>query len=527
MLALAAAESALGPLSEWWRGFEYVPAPIGFELRTHIDSQSMTANLYHKDFKPMHERDLPLLKQLHGNTLLLQVPLYRKLSDQTGEFLKRAAKNHGLRSVASFPLLKMTRALAKHAPKVVADDQAADVLRFAEKAKNLSGVVLGENLFLALGARPSPWELSGEQRVERLGDALAETRLRRLHAELIHEIARRWNNASEVSSTGALALTVRAGDLLDPEVWPLYRKSLNLLPSPQRLLVRVNWRVTLDDEEDEQGRHALDDHTHNLHKRLWWLKKKLPDLSVVFVLSAPAFVQDDSDAALHQNETLMNALDAFDELAIAPPDIAGANESCTAEARPLIGGVIVDSWADTWSREDDAQNHNLCRPTTPLAHAACHVQHLGMFAQYNNFWGKHCLAARPAVDALRNHRLWGDASAASASLVGNASLCAVDANVFAFKDWRKMVNHTLHLELREAWDMTLKKKERTGEEGRRTKRKDWRGWFFFTTFKVHVFGLLFFLFPAAWAYAGQLLLLGAFAASLTSSSSSPTVTLAP
>ena len=73
-----------------------------------------------------------------------------------------------------------------------------------------------------------------------------------------------------------------------------------------------------------------------------------------------------------------------------------------------------------------------------------------MFAQYNNFWGKHCLAARPAVDALRNHRLWGDASAASASLVGNASLCAVDANVFAFKDWRKMVNHTLHLELREA-----------------------------------------------------------------------------
>ena len=66
----------------------------------------------------MHERDLPLLKQLHGNTLLLQVPLYRKLSDQTGEFLKRAAKNHGLRSVASFPLLKMTRALAKHARRL-------------------------------------------------------------------------------------------------------------------------------------------------------------------------------------------------------------------------------------------------------------------------------------------------------------------------------------------------------------------------------------------------------------------------
>ena len=151
-----------------------------------------------------------------------------------------------------------------------------------------------------------PWGLSGEQRVERLGDALAETRLRKLHAELIHEIAKRWNNASEVNTTGALALTVRAGDLLDPEVWPLYRKALNLLPSPQRLLVRVNWRVTLDDEEDEQGRHALDDHTHNLHKRLWWLKKKLPDLSVVFVLSAPAFVQDDSDAD-HQNETLMNA----------------------------------------------------------------------------------------------------------------------------------------------------------------------------------------------------------------------------
>ena len=60
--ALVAAESALHPPPDWWRGFEYVPAPIGFELRTHIDSQSMTANLYHKDFKPMHERDLPLLK---------------------------------------------------------------------------------------------------------------------------------------------------------------------------------------------------------------------------------------------------------------------------------------------------------------------------------------------------------------------------------------------------------------------------------------------------------------------------------
>ena len=74
-LALAAAETALRPPSDWWRGFEYVPAPIGFELRTHIDSQSMTANLYHKDFKPMHERDLPLLKQLHGNTLQQQLSL--------------------------------------------------------------------------------------------------------------------------------------------------------------------------------------------------------------------------------------------------------------------------------------------------------------------------------------------------------------------------------------------------------------------------------------------------------------------
>ena len=145
-----------------------MPAPIGFELRTHIDSQSMTANLYHKDFKPMHERDLPLLKQLHGNTLLLQVPLYRKLSDQTGEFLKRASKNHGLRSVASFPLLKMTRALAKHAP-VVADDQAADVLRFAGRRKTFRASSSART-FSALGARPSPWELSGEQRVERLGD---------------------------------------------------------------------------------------------------------------------------------------------------------------------------------------------------------------------------------------------------------------------------------------------------------------------------------------------------------------------
>ena len=242
-LALAAAETALRPISDWWRGCEYVPAPIGFELRTHIDSQSMTANLYHKDFKPMHERDLPLLKQLHGNTLLLQVPLYRKLSDQTGEFLKRAAKNHNLRSIASFPLLKMTRALAKHAPSEVAKHQAADVLRFAEKAKNLSGIALGKNLILALGARPSPWELSGEQRVERLGDALAETRLRKLHAELIHEIAKRWNNASDVSTTGALALTVRAGDLLDPEVWPLHRKSLNLAVVAQEEAARPQRRL--------------------------------------------------------------------------------------------------------------------------------------------------------------------------------------------------------------------------------------------------------------------------------------------
>ena len=70
---------------------------------------------------------------------------------------------------------------------------------------------------------------------------------------------------------------------------------------------------------------------------------------------------------------LMGEEPCWGELAIAPPDIAGANESCAAEPRPLIGGVIIDSWADTWSREDDAQNHNLCRPTTPLAHAACHV----------------------------------------------------------------------------------------------------------------------------------------------------------
>ena len=94
-------------------------------------------------------------------------------------------------------------------PAVVAADNVRDVLQFAAKAKNLSGITIGKNLFLALGARPSPWELSGEQRVERLGDALAETRLRKLHAEMIHEIAKRWNNASEVNSTGALALTVR------------------------------------------------------------------------------------------------------------------------------------------------------------------------------------------------------------------------------------------------------------------------------------------------------------------------------
>ena len=324
-------------------GLRYVPLPIGM-------SSTRYTSIYDREYEALHERDLKWMLEL-SNVLVVQPPLPGLATDQKAPFRRFSVfynrlmdKKHELGSevklIFAFSLVPYKRVLEnlKVTEEQIAKDFVFDLKKFAAQALKAHYC---DAISIAIGARPEKWEVVVDR------DRYAKV-LEKINVEINQD---RKDPKPQLPADLSVAWSVRLEDLLEKQA----KDSLNALYSSQEALLLIH----VDD--DQQKLREIGDKDSGKGSLI-----QLPDRA------APVFVVRLAGVANTGNSRFEEVIDALEK--------AGLDGT----RRNIIVDPIDQWWLDPAS----------CPPHSPFVPSPCGMQNGGLFRQYDDVLGRHCLMPR-------------------------------------------------------------------------------------------------------------------------------------